>query len=375
MNKKTIQKPENWQDFENLCKKLWGEIFEIPSEIKKNGRSGQNQQGVDIVGIPKGENFYVGIQCKGKDEYAQKKLSEKEVDKEIKLAKEFKPKLGKFIIATTANKDASIEEYVRLKDQENDFKILLFCWEDIADLIEENRNTHDYYVKNLMHKSNFGFSILYNQLESDIILKPLLARKTTTYFYIEKTTEQVLREVQASLDAIKAPSPKLSDFSHLPFNQPRYVNESWVSFDIVLLNSGASVLEDWKFQLTFTKGVRRLSDESSGGLMMPSISLVNIDKDNPRYIDADSKTVYYKPIKESILVQNDNKWFPVSILIEVEATEIEFEWELLARDYSATGTELVSVSPEYKDIQEREEVFSEEDVRVETSIEHLVRKA
>jgi hypothetical protein len=374
MTKKTIQKPENWQDFENLCKKLWGEIFEIPNEIKKNGRSGQSQQGVDIVGIPKGENYYVGIQCKGKDEYAQKKLTEKEVDREIQLAKEFKPKLGKFIIATTSNKDASIEEYVRFKDQENDFKILLFCWEDITDLIEENRNTHDYYVKNLMHKSNFGFSILYNQLESNITLKPLLARKSITHFYTEKTTQQVLREAQASLDAINIPTPLIPDLSVFPFNQPRYMNESWISFDIVLLNSGASVLEDWKFQLKFTKGVRRLSDESSGGYMTPNISLVNIDKDNPRYIDTDSKTVYYKPVKESSLVQNDNKWFPVSILIEIEAKEIEFEWELLARDYSIEGTERVSVTPNYQDIQERKEVFSEEEVRVETSIEHLVLK-
>jgi hypothetical protein len=45
--KKQLRKPENWQDFESLCKKLWGEIWNCP-EIKKNGRKGQPQHGVDI---------------------------------------------------------------------------------------------------------------------------------------------------------------------------------------------------------------------------------------------------------------------------------------------------------------------------------------
>lgn len=53
-----IKKPENWQDFESLCKKLWGEIWNCSDTIKKNGRSGQKQHGVDIYGVPKGEKQY-----------------------------------------------------------------------------------------------------------------------------------------------------------------------------------------------------------------------------------------------------------------------------------------------------------------------------
>ena len=47
-----IQPPANWQDFETLCKKLWGEIWCCTDTIKKNGRSGQNQYGVDVYGAP-----------------------------------------------------------------------------------------------------------------------------------------------------------------------------------------------------------------------------------------------------------------------------------------------------------------------------------
>ncbi len=39
--------PANWQDFEDLCLKLWRPRL---IDAKKNGRSGQPQAGVDIFG-------------------------------------------------------------------------------------------------------------------------------------------------------------------------------------------------------------------------------------------------------------------------------------------------------------------------------------
>lgn len=39
------KKPSNWQDFEMLCKLLWGEVWGIADSIKRNGRQGQNQHG------------------------------------------------------------------------------------------------------------------------------------------------------------------------------------------------------------------------------------------------------------------------------------------------------------------------------------------
>ncbi len=70
-----IRPPENWQDFELLCKKLWGEIWNCSDTIKLNGRSGQNQCGVDIYGTPNGGVEYYGIQCKGKDNYTHAQLT------------------------------------------------------------------------------------------------------------------------------------------------------------------------------------------------------------------------------------------------------------------------------------------------------------
>jgi hypothetical protein len=45
--KHKVPKPEYWTDFEDLCKHLWGEVWGDLG-IKKNGRSGQEQHGVDV---------------------------------------------------------------------------------------------------------------------------------------------------------------------------------------------------------------------------------------------------------------------------------------------------------------------------------------
>ena len=173
--KKIIPKPVNWQDFESLCKKLWGEIWMCPG-IKKNGRVGQSQHGVDIYGRPDNKTNYFGIQCKGKDNYLNNKLNVDEIDAEIMKAKSFKPQLECFIFATTSNKDAKIEEYIREKDIEskknNSFAIELYSWEDIADLIEENKHTFNWYVKKVSFKDLYKISVIINDKEDSIELNP-----------------------------------------------------------------------------------------------------------------------------------------------------------------------------------------------------------
>jgi len=196
--KKTIGKPENWQDFESLCKKLWGEVWEIPNKIKKNGRLGQEQAGVDVYGIPKNAAKYWGIQAKGKDDYTNAKLTEKEITTEIEKAKTFKPELEVYIIATTQNKDSKIEQFVRLKDIENrengSFEILLFCWEDIADLIEENQDTYQWYQHGIGQKGKFDFKISFNELEDNLTLKPIFEKKIIKYKHTQKSTSEILLE-------------------------------------------------------------------------------------------------------------------------------------------------------------------------------------
>jgi hypothetical protein len=47
----SLIRPINWQDFESLAKKQWGEIWNC-TNIRKNGCRGNNQHGVDVYGRP-----------------------------------------------------------------------------------------------------------------------------------------------------------------------------------------------------------------------------------------------------------------------------------------------------------------------------------
>ncbi len=66
-----------------------------------------------MYGIPKEESSYYSIQCKGKNEYSNRKFTKEEIDSEIEKAKSFIPELKKLYLTTTAEKDTKTEEYVR----------------------------------------------------------------------------------------------------------------------------------------------------------------------------------------------------------------------------------------------------------------------
>lgn len=125
-----IPPPQNWQSFEDLCKDLWGKILQ-DKNVQLNGRAGQLQCGVDIYGIDAFSKENYGIQCKQKTFF--KNLTAKEINSEVEKAKNFTPKLDKFIIATTAQKDVNIEKHVRElnNSHKESFLVYVYGWEDI----------------------------------------------------------------------------------------------------------------------------------------------------------------------------------------------------------------------------------------------------
>lgn len=135
-----IPPPSNWQDFESLCCDLWKEIWKDPN-TQKNGRQGQPQHGVDIFGRPNQGAAYAGVQCKGKDNYTDNKLTEKEVETEVERAKSFMPPISEFVIATSGTRDTSLQELARTitenHKKNNLFSVHVWSWEDIVDRLEE----------------------------------------------------------------------------------------------------------------------------------------------------------------------------------------------------------------------------------------------
>jgi cellulose biosynthesis protein BcsQ len=128
----------NGQDFEDLCCDLMRRVWNDPY-TQKNGRSGQAQRGVDIFGQPNQEADWVGMQCKLRNQPTGGRLSLKEIKEEIEQARGFRPQLKRLVIATTAPRDAALQEKVRAIDEaerrEGSFPVVILFWEDIVSLL------------------------------------------------------------------------------------------------------------------------------------------------------------------------------------------------------------------------------------------------
>ena len=361
--KKTIQKPENWQDFETLCKQLWGEVWGIPMKIKKNGRNGQPQAGVDVYGVPKGELNYWGIQCKGKDDYVNAKLTKKEIDKEIVKARKFKPDLSVFIFATSMNKNTSIEEYIRIKDLESrkngKFEILLFCWEDIADLIDDNQDTYNFWVGNKLHKTKFDFEVSLNDFQPEHTIRPKCVRTTKKYRVREPEVDKLDMGVAAILGS--------STWMHkMPFNNPAIIsmsqgriNKAICSFEAIMANTGTNVIEDWRVKFKVVGEHKEIMDHLGTGPM----GMVDFNTLKYKRTSVNDNRISYSPKDNEPLIQKDNRYFEAYIIPECKEYTIPIEWELLARDFNSNGTIYLKVEPEYEEKIIYEEVDSEEELK------------
>lgn len=356
----SLRRPSNWQDFESLCKKLWGEIWMCP-EIKKNGRAGQNQNGVDIYGVPFSETGYYGIQCKGKDEYTNKQFDEKEIIEEIAKAKEFLPPLRKLYFATTAVKDAKIEEFIRMKNIEHQskglFEIHLFSWEDIVELIDENKATHDWYIKNQKFKSNKSITISFENGSKEIILSPKF--KITTTYYRDKAVfdefqnssyaKNLITPMQQALKLRNAISP-MQFASSLTYSECE-INLSYASIRLLIHNTGSETIEDYKLYFNFGAVLQDLQDTNKKNIIGLN---TDIFKKSNTLLSSDSMSG--KMIPHNPILVGDDIDRSDNIYIKPLSQEytIPLIWKLIARDFKEEGELTIIVKPkieiEYKTI-------------------------
>lgn len=131
--------PKNWQDFEIFCCDLWRVIWRDPN-TQRNGRQGQAQHGVDVFGRRNQGSTWAGVQCKGKDNYSDQNLTEKELRCEVEKATGFHRTLAEYTIATTAPRDATIQRIAgEITDQHKVsglFSVHVWSWDDILESLE-----------------------------------------------------------------------------------------------------------------------------------------------------------------------------------------------------------------------------------------------
>ncbi len=359
-----IRKPENWQDFETLCKKLWGEIWDCSDTIQRHGRTGQCQHGVDVYGIPKGENAYYGIQCKGKDEYTHSQLTKQEIDNEIIKAKSFKPSLKRLIFATTANKDANIEAYIRTKNieslKEGGFEIYLSSWEDIVDLLTERKRTFDWYINHCQYVENLRIEVSFNGAPT-LTIRP-------QYIRVKHITKVLPPYNPANLNdrfAMLMEKYDLDNTSSNLIQQQRIINERLYGTSsktdysicyptITIKNIGTTTIEDYKLDIWLdnTDFVGDCFHYVNATILDPAErAAINARKDQEREVYKSkeySNEVFFIP-NNRILVPNDTASFEFNVIPSENISSLILHWKLLSRNGELSGKNTIYVSPHFID--------------------------
>lgn len=353
---KKIPQPQNWQDFETLCKKLWSE--EWKARLKKNGRNGQGQKGVDIYGLPEGLDRYFGIQCKLKG--VKEIINAKEIDKEISKAEEFKPELKHLLIATTASKDSKVEEYVRTlsinRINAGNFSVEIFCWEDIESLIREHYHVYQWYMQNLSVERSYAVKISFEDKTTEATIKPKFLKYRKTYFYqpyteLELMNKQLFENLAGGID--------LDVLKNLvtPFDRPRNSNETWCDLGILFENIGSASIKHWELRFFIDNDDAIFRDEAEFSyLAIPNVNSWTVTWKNE---------VLFRDPGRYPFVQKDHAIIEFSVKPKVNIKNFQIKWQLIAEDFNDSGTLRVIVEPEFIENETRERVLKKSEERIE----------
>lgn len=186
---KQLAPPQNWDDFEHMCRDLWAKLLG-DTETKMHGRRGQSQNGVDVYGYSVSKEL-IGIQCKGKDNFLGNQITNAELKLEATKALKFKPSINKFILATTAVTDKKVQEFTRVLDKQfsakNNVSISLWSWPEISEALQNYPELLQKYYPEIFIAPNL--TRLDGCIEFKCSLGPDYEKRVASLFEIEDFKE------------------------------------------------------------------------------------------------------------------------------------------------------------------------------------------
>ncbi len=347
-----LRRPEHWQNFEELCLKLWGAIWNKPEEIELNSSNSQGQDGVDIYCRVDSENGYVGIQCKNLKE---EKLNGKhnniilsDIEKEITKAERFEPALKRFIIATSAEKDGEIQKSVRIINEEriaqNKFPVEIKFWDYISMKIDEHKSVHDWYVKSQNFKRNQNIKFTFDNDLDEIILSPIFSQEVTFYSLPLPNIESLISI--ANLAEKLAPIMGMISANR---NEAKY-NRSYIPLIFNVANTGELPIENWKIKIDIEGDYTDIEfDNKVNGTGTLQIISRNFQPPDV-YINKNPFQISSRNDRD-FLVSGDNYIFDEVFIKPKSSTKkfiIKLNWVLLSKDFQDTGTLIINVEPKIK---------------------------
>jgi hypothetical protein len=353
-----IAAPKNHQDFELLCLRLWGEIWEIPHEIEFNSDNSQGQNGVDIFGIPKGEKQYYGIQCKNKKLHLidgrKNRILTNDIEIEVNKALNFDQPLKKLIIATSLNVDREIQEFVRRKDIEhlskNLFRIQICFWEFFQRKIIEFKSVNDWYLKNENYFLSKKLSVTIDgKTEKSFVPK---FRKTIKKYILESVRDENRMKLEIFKDGVNISNsyPKRVwnfekvqqyNYNHLSYNAKiDWEQRCW--FQLQFLNTGTDVLEYFKIEIQFEGEFEEVGVQST-----PIFELKTFKRNTFSYKNSNDCFVV-NPLLNTLV--QDDYFFSNKLYIKPlknKCSEVTLKWKLIAKDFQDTGSLAIWMRPKY----------------------------
>ena len=123
------------------------------------------------------------------------------------------------------------------------------------------------------------------------------------------------------------------------------INESICTFQVIMANTGSTVIEDWHVTFNVTGKHKEIIDFLGDGPM----GMVDLKKVKHSRIYVENNFIQYVPLDNEPLIQKSNRYFELHIIPECREYIIPIEWKLLARDFDTSGTIYLKVQPTYED--------------------------
>lgn len=370
--KKILEIPKNWQDFEDVCKELWRDNWPC-REIQSHGRNGQAQYGVDVFGIPDGEDKYYGIQCKHKS--IGEELTEFEVDNEVEEALKFPAPLKMLYIATTAKNDAKIQKYVMKKDVENRkkglFGIRVYSWAEISDLLRQHTKVLNWYREEKFYQRSMELYINSIRIsEKSVILKPQFNRIIDEVVFVEPIN--LSKDKQDKM--IKQSNALMSTFKHLEKTKPEIslrisnplvhnykLNRSLVELEIDIENTGDQPFENYFLFLEIN------DSDFDRGIHFQNNDILIDDNESER---REKKLQLHEENK--VINGGMRRRFSTYICLSHEEHDMNIDYVFNAKNYKSNGTIIINNKPVLKDVKKRRITHKKDEAGISTSIANII---
>lgn len=338
-----IPKPKNWQDLETLCLAIWRKEWNTKS-FKMYGRPGQHQDGVDVFGRYDDGLEFGAIQCKCKEE--EKKLTKSIIKAEVDKAKNFKPTIKRYVIATTFDSDTKLDTYVAELCQQNlkagSFSIELFGWQDIERLLELHTDVRDWYL-NLTKRREQTCEVEVVE-PGDMTLRPVFRRT----HYLPKAAKDAPRPQYTVMDlfgmnklnALMQPYQKLAEMTEAKLILGE-IYHARCRIKLLLKNKSEVTMKDVRVEVHATEGAKfyLIGEKRDMRFEMTEIALANrmsVDEDRVNYYHMAD----YHPKDDRILHE-----FYVEPPYEME--DIELKIHITAQDFVDDQVVKLKVEPQY----------------------------